>query len=113
MALRRGRRMDSSATTCRHGASPHRSPVADRARSEVMSTARGYRPASPERIAERIAWANAVALADDEDGAQRAVLLFAAEYADADDQFVIDNGGEPEINRRACAAQMILSNLQI
>jgi prophage regulatory protein len=77
------------------------SPVADRARGEVMSTPKGYRPASPERIPERIAWANAVALADDEDCAARAVLLFAAEYADADDQLVIDDGGEPEINRRA------------
>jgi len=27
-----------------------------------MSTHKGYRPASPERIAERIAWAKAVAL---------------------------------------------------
>ena len=67
-----------------------------------MSTPKGYRPASPERIAERIAWAKAVALADGEDGAARAVLLFAAAYADADDQFVINysDGDDLEIRRR-------------
>jgi hypothetical protein len=72
-----------------------------------MSTPKGYRPASPERIAERIAWANAVALGDDEDGAARAVLVFAAEYADANDQIDIDMGDPDPCND--CGADDVIN----